>query len=261
MSSSGHATGDEPRVHTASFAVAERIEWEDHVHEDVHEILWGCRGTLTVETDDGYFAVPSALGLWIPAGVRHRVTAASGTRFQCTYLDPSLGAASEQTSAIALTELIESLLTRLASRAVLAAAPRAHAEALVVALLEPVEIATIDLPTPSDDRTRRVADGILADPADNRSIDDWGHEVGASARNLSRLFTAETGLSFTLWRTRARLRRSIELLAAGYPVTAVSRRVGYATPSAFVHAFRREIGRTPGEFAEARSVRRGDASA
>lgn len=261
MSSSGHEPANEPRVHTASFAVTERIEWEDHVHDDVHEILWGCRGTLTVETDDGYFAVPSALGLWIPAGVQHRVTAASGTRFQCTYLDPSLGAPSARTSAVTVTELIESLLTLLASPAALAAAPRAHAEALVAALLEPIEIATIDIPMPGDDRTRRVADGILADPADNRSIDDWGHEVGASARNLSRLFTTETGLSFTAWRTRARIRRSIELLAAGYPVSAVSRRVGYTAPSAFVHAFRREIGRTPGEFSEARAARREDASA
>lgn len=261
MSSSGRQAASEPRVHTASFAVSERIEWEGHVHEDAHEILWGCRGTLTVETDEGYFAVPSSLGLWIPAGVRHRVTAASGTRFQCTYLDPSLGAPGAQTSAIAVTDLVESLLTRLAAPPGLAAGPRAHAEALVAALLEPVEIATIDIPMPGDDRTRRVADGILADPADSRSIDDWGHHVGASARNLSRLFTAETGLSFTAWRTRARMRRGIELLAAGYAVSVVSRRVGYATPSAFVHAFRREIGRTPGEFAEARTVRREDASA
>lgn len=130
---------------------------------------------------------------------------------------------------------------------------RRHAEQLVTWLLQPVMLTTVDLPLPSDDRTRRVAEMLLDDPADARSLDEWGREVGASARNLSRLFVAETGLSFAEWRTRARIRRAIEWLAADHSVVSVSARVGYATPSAFVQAFRREIGHTPGEFAGARS--------
>ena len=49
------------------------------------------------------------------------------------------------------------------------------------------------------------------------------------------------------------MRRAIEWLAADHTVAYVSRRSGYATPSAFVQAFRRELGRTPGEFASVRS--------
>lgn len=258
MSSSGQDGGiespdaDHWRIDTVAFAVAERVEWDRHVHDDRHEVLWGCRGTLTVETDDGYFAVPSALGLWIPSGVHHRVTAAPGTRFRCTFLHPELGAVGTRTIAIAMTELVESLLDRLADPPYLDPEPRGHAEGLVMGLLEPVELASVDIPFPRDDRTRRVAEAIAADPADGRSIDDWGFAVGASARNLSRLFVAETGLSFAQWRTRARMRRAVELLAADQTVSSVSRRVGYATASAFVQAFRRELGRTPGEYVSAR---------
>ena len=36
------------------------------------------------------------------------------------------------------------------------------------------------------------------------------------------------------------------MLAAGEPVSRVAGRVGYDTPSAFVAAFRRETGQTPG---------------
>jgi AraC-like DNA-binding protein len=38
------------------------------------------------------------------------------------------------------------------------------------------------------------------------------------------------------------------MLAAGDPVSRVSGRVGYDTPSAFVAAFRRETGQTPGTY-------------
>jgi AraC-like DNA-binding protein len=36
------------------------------------------------------------------------------------------------------------------------------------------------------------------------------------------------------------------MLAAGEPVSRVAGRIGYDTPSAFVAAFRRETGQTPG---------------
>ena len=241
------------RVYTVGFAVVERVECQRHVHDDTNELLWGSRGTLTVETDHGWFAVPSALGVWIPAGVFHRVVAAPQTSFRCTYFDTALGAPGDRTTAVAMPEINQALLTRLGDPPHLPLQTRRHAEELATWLLQPVTLTTVDLPLPSDDRTRRVAELILNEPADTRSLDEWGHEVGASARNLSRLFVAETGLTFAEWRTRARMRRAIELLAADHSVSAVSHRVGYATPSAFVQAFRRELGHTPGEFAGART--------
>lgn len=89
---------------------------------------------------------------------------------------------------------------------------------------------------------------MLTDLADTRTLQEWGTRVGASERNLSRLFRQETGMTFAQWRTRARLRGAVELLAADLPVGLVARRVGYATTSAFVQAFRRELGVTPGSF-------------
>ena len=242
------------RIGTNQFSVDDRVEWEPHVHVEFHELVWGCSGALTVETDEGYFAIPGALGLWIPAGVSHRVIAAAGTAFRCTFVGQVVDVVAATVTAVAIPDVVRALLERLEASPHLAATSRVHAEELVFELLDPVEVATIDLPLPADSRTRAVADALLADPADSRSLDDWGRTVGSSARNLSRLFSAETGLSFARWRTRARLRRSIEWLAANESVTSVARRAGYATPSAFVQAFRREIGLTPGEFASGRTA-------
>jgi len=53
------------------------------------------------------------------------------------------------------------------------------------------------------------------------------------------------------WRTHARLQASIALLSDGHTVARVADRVGYATPSAFVTAFRRATGSTPAAYANA----------
>lgn len=241
------------RIDTNSFDLAEHVEWESHAHDDRHELLWGARGTLTAETVDGYFAIPGSLGLWIPAGTEHRVVGAAGTTFRCTFIDADLPSIAPGTTAVAIPEVVRVVLERLEAAPYLPPGPRLHAEELTLSLLEPVEVSTIDLPLPLDPRPLQIARALLTDPSDDRSIEDWGRHVGASARNLSRLFVAETGLSFSTWRTRARMRRAIEWLAADHTVAYVSRRTGYSTPSAFVQAFRRELGRTPGEFASLRS--------
>jgi AraC-like DNA-binding protein len=101
---------------------------------------------------------------------------------------------------------------------------------------------------PADDRARKVADAIAADPADGRTLAEWGHDVGASERTLARAFLAETGVSFGRWRTLLRVQTALAALAQGEPVGNVARRVGYDSDSAFVQAFRRETGVTPAAY-------------
>jgi AraC-like DNA-binding protein len=95
---------------------------------------------------------------------------------------------------------------------------------------------------------RAIAEQLLADPADPRELTDWADHVHASVRTLTRLFPAETGLSFAAWRTQVRIRAAIQLLADGTAVNATARAVGYTRPSAFISAFRRITGQTPGTY-------------
>jgi AraC-like DNA-binding protein len=124
-------------------------------------------------------------------------------------------------------------------------AARRRAEAFVLDLLRPLAIAPLHTPTPIDERARFVADALTSNPDDARTLEAWGHAAGASERTLSRLFVRETGLSFTDWRTQVRLIAALPLLADGVAVATAARAVGYATPSAFIAAFRRVFGVTP----------------
>src|SRR6266568_4838744 len=74
-------------------------------------------------------------------------------------------------------------------------------------------------------------------------------DLGASRRAHAEVLLAdEAGVPFGRWRTLLRLQAALSMLAAGEPVSRVAGRVGYDTPSAFVAAFRRETGQTPGSF-------------
>jgi AraC-like DNA-binding protein len=65
---------------------------------------------------------------------------------------------------------------------------------------------------------------------------------------MTRLFVHDTGMSFDRWRIHVRLRAALPLLAEGQPVSRVARLVGYATPSAFLAAFRRTVGTSPSRY-------------
>jgi AraC-like DNA-binding protein len=138
---------------------------------------------------------------------------------------------------------------------------RAHAETMLADLLQPVALTSIDVRMPAEERARQVAEALAADPADGRTLAEWGRQVGASARTLARAFTAGTGLPFGRWRGLLRLQAAIAALAAGEPVSNVARHVGYESPSAFVAAFRRETGMTPAAYFRSDRTSNGDPAA
>ena len=221
-----------------------------HRH-DVHQLAWAARGVISVTVAGRIWVLPATRALWIPAGTPHSLEGGPAVA-RAVYLDRSPRGWRAPTP-VAVTPLLRELAGHLARTAddagrPAAAAARRRAEAVLLDLLEPVEAATIDVPMPRDPRAVAVAEALLAAPGDPRGLAAWGRRVGAAGRTLARVFDAETGMSFGRWRTNVRLRAAMLLLAEGQPVAVVAHRVGYATPSAFIAAFRRQLGATPGAF-------------
>ena len=106
----------------------------------------------------------------------------------------------------------------------------------------------VRLPALGDDRLRAIAAFLRANPADERTLAEFGLAVGASERTLSRLFRQQAGMSFPQWRTQFRLQHALVLLADGTPVTTTALACGWSNPSAFIETFRRAFGATPGKF-------------
>ncbi|PZS36422.1 MAG: AraC family transcriptional regulator [Pseudonocardiales bacterium] len=227
--------------------MAPRTSFNRHTHDD-HQLAWAASGVLTVFADDRTWLLPPSRALWIPAGVPHEVLAVGSATMLALYVRSQACAINwPQPQCVMVGPLLGALMQHLA-QVELDPQHRARAEAVLVDSLVPVDTVTIEAAMPRDDRASAVAQALVDNPADQRSLDEWGRHVGASARTLARAFSADTGVSFGRWRTSVRLRAALTYLAEGLPVGNVARRVGYDTPSAFVAAFRRETGLTPGAY-------------
>lgn len=229
-----------------TFPLEQGDTFESHVH-DMDQLAWVREGVLMMTIGERHWVLPPHLALWVPAGVWHTTTAVKSTTLHGIYVSTDAGIASfEEPMVIAVTPLLRELIAYWYED--LTEDARHRAEQLLGDLLTPVMTLTIDLPAPTDERAARIAAALTSDPADNRNLASWGRHVGASSRTLSRIFANETGLGFLTWRTRLRLRASLEHLAGGETVSGVASRVGYASTSAFVASFRRETGQTPGSY-------------
>jgi AraC-like DNA-binding protein/quercetin dioxygenase-like cupin family protein len=234
-------------VVVATFPMPAGLVFDWHTHAD-HQLAWAASGVLTVRTQASAWVLPPTRALWIPAGLRHETLSAGTATMRSAYVRPARCPINwAEPTPVSASPLLAELIDYLADPD-LEASRRTNAEAVLVDLLHPVAMTTIEVRMPADDRARKVADAIVADPADGRTLAEWGHDVGASERTLARAFLAETGVSFGRWRTLLRVQTALAALAQGEPVGNVARRVGYDSDSAFVQAFRRETGVTPAAY-------------
>jgi AraC-like DNA-binding protein/quercetin dioxygenase-like cupin family protein len=241
------ADTDGSAVTVATFPMAAGFRFDWHTHAD-HQLAWASSGVLTVVTAAATWVLPPTRALWIPAGLPHETLSSGQATMRALYVRPGLCSISwPEPTPVAARPLLAELIAYL-GREPLDPPRRARAEAVLVDLLEPVTMSTIEVRLPVEDRAREVAQALASNPADRRTLAEWGRRIGASERTLARSFLADTGIPFGRWRTLLRLQAALPALAAGEPVGSVARHVGYETPSAFVAAFRRETGLPPAAY-------------
>jgi AraC-like DNA-binding protein len=240
-------------VVVATFPMPAGTVFDWHTHED-HQLAWAASGVLTVLTQDATWVLPPTRALWIPAGLPHETGSEGRATMRSLYIRPGFWPAgwarTQGPTPVAASPLLAELIGYLGGT--LDPGRRAHAETLLADLLTPMPMTTIQVVLPVSGPARALAEALRADPADPRTLEQWGQQVAASQRTLARAFAAETGVSFGRWRTRLRLQAALPMLARGEPVGRVAGRVGYETPSAFVAAFRRETGQTPAAYFRSR---------
>lgn len=88
------------------------------------------------------------------------------------------------------------------------------------------------------------------------SLDDLARIVHSSPYHLCRLFKKETGMTIHRYRTRLRLRESLERVLDGAgSLTDLALDLGFSSHSHFTDAFRREFGLSPTRLREIASLR------
>lgn len=228
----------------------ERVS-EPHSHAR-GQLLGSLRGLLSVRVEDGVWVVPAIHAVWLPPNHVHAVRSHGPFHGWSVYV-------AEAACADLPSRPCTLRTSGLLREAVLRAADwpggpldavQARIAAVIVDEIRSLPVEPFGQPLPQDPRLQRIAQALMTDPADSRDLEAWAEWAAISARTLSRRFVAETGFSFTAWRQRARLMRSLEMLAAGMPVTSIALDLGYSTASAFIGLFRRTFGQTPAAYRE-----------
>jgi len=231
-----------------------RHDWHSHARGQFFCVE---SGLVHMHTAHGSWLLPPHRAGWMPPGELHKVSISGRVTGWGVFLHPDIvQGLPDGPGVIGINALMRELVHR-ASAWTWNRELSERQERVLTVLLDEIREAPLEplhLPMPIDRRLLRIAHAVLEQPQDNRSLEEWAAWAGLSARTLSRLFRAETALSFAQWRQQARLTKGLEQLADGLPVATVADGLGYASPSAFIAMFRRCFGHPPARYFGQRAV-------
>jgi AraC-like DNA-binding protein/quercetin dioxygenase-like cupin family protein len=218
-------------------------------------LLWVHTGTATVEAGGTTHELQSGTAIWIPAGIEHATrTAAGAVVFPLRLPTGQRPLAVGEPRVVAIPSGWEDWLIYQwdDNSSTRDATPRAEALVDLVARTPPTgQRRSGDRTLPRMPRSREaagVARAILRLPGSPRTVESFADRERISAKTLQRQFLRETGLTFSAWRTRARVAVAVRRLDDGRGIGETGREVGYATPSGFTRAFRTITGLSPSEY-------------
>jgi AraC-like DNA-binding protein len=216
-----------------------------------HLLAFATRGHLeivtTEATQDARRLVPSEHAVWIPAGTSHTSVMRAPISMRSIFIAARLAPKATALRTIAVEPLLRALILHATKLGALdrGVPEQARLTAVLLDRLAAAPDVVYELRSPRDPRARRFADLVAGSPGDNRTIAELARAAGTSLRTLERCYLVETGLGVGEWRRRVRLFHALHRLQRGDSVTEVALDCGYATPSAFGVAFRRQFGHAP----------------
>jgi len=223
---------------------------EPHKHRR-NQLMFAHAGVMVVESQGASWVVPPQRALWVPHDVVHSFSPMTGLSLRNILIQPDIGPPMpDHCCLVNVSPLLRELILKVVETP-MAYRSEGHRKRVADLIFDEMELCSampVSLPMPTDIRLLRICDALKENPADARTLSDWAGTAYASSRTLTRLFLKETGLSFAHWRRQLRLRSAMVLLGANHSVTAAALEVGYDSPSAFIEAFRRSVGQTPGQY-------------
>ena len=225
--------------------------WTPRHQHDWVQFSYAISGVLGVHTDEGSFFAPPQWGIWIPAGLEHEVITSMRAEMRSLYVRrEDCPWAPGHCRVLDVTPLARELIKRFCALPVEYPEGGSPEQRLVQVLLD--QLACLDevgfsLPLPRHARLLALCNELIACPDAEVTLGLWAGRLGTSEKTLMRLFTRETGLSFRSWRQRVRLLSSLRVLEEGGHVTRAALSCGYESTSAFIAAFIKMFGFTPGE--------------
>ncbi|MCM5554163.1 helix-turn-helix domain-containing protein [Pleomorphomonas sp. NRK KF1] len=226
------------------------LELDYHTHTKSQLILVQS-GALSCEVEGDLWIVPARSAIWIPAGALHAIKMSGVLEGYNAFIDPTVSEGLPPACrAVSVGPLLRELMARTARLPALYEEGGANGRLLAVLIDEiaAAKVEDLNLPMPADPCLRRLAEAMLANPADRAPLSAWARRAGLSERTLARRITDETGMSFGRWRQRLAVMLAVKWLAAGASIQRVAADLGYESAPSFVTMFRKTLGMAPGRY-------------
>jgi len=218
-----------------------------HAHT-AHQIVHAISGTMRVSVQNLMWFVPPGRAMWIPARTDHSIQCVGDVEMRTAYLSEAYPPVQSNVAVIAVSQLMREILVRLAEGDGCDDDMKLPLADVLINEIRQGVLQPLNLPIPGDPRIAKLARHLQIKPADQTTLKAWAKQLGFSERNLIRVIRVETGMTFRELRRLTRIMVSLDRLSAGQSVTETAFDVGFETPSAFIHAFRLLIGKTPRRF-------------
>jgi AraC-like DNA-binding protein len=224
---------------------------ESHAHPR-GQFIFSNNGITRVITKQGVYLVPSSQAFWCPPNHEHMLIFPGSVDISNLFIDPKWAEALPRTQQVFD---VSPLLRELILKAVQIGTeynPKTKEHRLMEVIMDEISLlkaSPLTLPWTEQNQLQKIMSAMLEDPTNNQNIEHWASFSHTTTRTLARLFKKEVNMTFTEWRMQVRLFYALEQLhKGGTTVTTIALNLGYSTPSAFIAAFRKALGKSPLEY-------------
>ncbi len=206
-----------------------------------------------VELSDRHFVVPRHTVFWIPPDIDHCTTQSQDTVSIALHIAPEVAQAYLPTVPVRMiinpmTEEMIKHFARIWQTTENDITAKRIAKLIVSELAHAPHLQKGFAPLPDNPVLRAVAECILSGNCGGKTMQQWAEQFEISTKTLARLTLKHTGLTFSQWSLQFRLFPALSALSEGKTVEATAGQCGYETTAAFIAAFTRVFGTTPGKY-------------
>jgi len=214
------------------------------------QLVMPLTGFVRCNIADAIWMVPANCAVWIPSQVSHSNHMSLNSDVCMLFVDPNILGIPDKSCTLSISPLLRELIISLASKKQDYSADDATVRLAQVLIDELVRMPKeqFDFPIPAEPRLNKIAHLLLANPADRKTVGEWGSLLAMSERTFSRLVKQEVGMTFGRWRGQLHLVMALQKLSSNESVQRVSEDLGYESVSAFITFFKKTLGRPPKQY-------------
>lgn len=244
----------DPVIEASAIDHAAGVELPRHAH-DRGQLSVLLRGTLAITSSEGWWVAAPGLAIWVPPKVVHGARySESSSLLNLRFPEAFTASLPGSCASVVVTDLLRALAleaVRLNSSNGQAEALELIAKLLVLQVGQSQQGPRLFVPHGRDRRLQQAITLLRSDPGSSVTLDEVAARVHTSTRTLARLFTNETGMTFSRWREHLRVVCAVDKLARGQSVTQTALELGYQSTSSFTTLFTRLLGSPPRRYMRA----------